>query len=72
MFSTERGGPAFPQTYLSREVPTEAGMTQEDYFAGQALVGLLANPEFARMEHPQVVGNAWRIAGLMLLRGRGE
>ncbi|MDZ7905144.1 MAG: hypothetical protein U5N55_04775 [Cypionkella sp.] len=37
-------GPAFPPTFgLSGEIGT--GMTLRDWFAGQALAGIMANPE---------------------------
>ena len=39
------GGPAFPVAGDERNAPVE-GMTLRDYFAGQALAGMLANPEF--------------------------
>ena len=37
------GGPAFPIHPRYAPKPTEEGMTLRDYYAGQALVGLLAN-----------------------------
>lgn len=40
MDQTNDGGPAFPgETWGSK------GMSLRDYFAGQALAGMLANPE---------------------------
>lgn len=49
--SEKDGGPAFPNSsreftqgsYVGREVITEGGMNLRDYFAGQALVGLISN-----------------------------
>ena len=35
----DTGGPAFPSTYPNRD-----GMTLRDWFAGQALAGILADP----------------------------
>lgn len=40
MDQTDNGGPAFPSDRFS-----ELGMSLRDYFAGQALAGMLANPE---------------------------
>jgi len=40
----DRGGQAFPNPETENFEP-EIGMTLLDYFAGQALAGLLANPE---------------------------
>ena len=42
MGQTNNGGPAFPSDRFG-----ELGMSLRDYFAGQALTGLLANPEQA-------------------------
>jgi hypothetical protein len=45
------GGPAFPRHALKitfpdgSVVPHDPGMTLRDWFAGQALAGLLANPD---------------------------
>lgn len=54
----DNGGPAFPTDgfkYDSREVPNREGMTLRDYFAGQALMGLVAfdrpNTEGNKPEH---------------------
>lgn len=57
--SNDKGGPAFPSGAARRVrdvegqwtvVPSEGsdGMTLRDWFAGQALAGLLANPELAK------------------------
>jgi hypothetical protein len=49
----ENGGPAFPELgnvgYKS-EWQSESGMTLRDWFAGQALIGMLSNPNIER--HP--------------------
>ncbi len=45
------GGPAFPDMTIdwldsgARHVTRHSGMTLRDWFAGQALAGLLSNPE---------------------------
>lgn len=48
------GGPAFPQALIQNDAgvnvpaayaPDASGMSLRDYFAGQALAGLLANPK---------------------------
>ena len=41
MSQTNNGGPAFPCTTMH----DFKGMSLRDYFAGQALAGMLANPE---------------------------
>jgi hypothetical protein len=47
-FANEAGGPAFPQgavaDHLGNTHPLFGGMTLRDWFAGQALAGLCANP----------------------------
>ena len=45
MSQTNNGGPAFPIASCDRIL--RHGMSLRDYFAGQALAGLLANPELA-------------------------
>lgn len=45
------GGPAFPRTGVgnaghSYDVPPQDGMSIRDYFAGQALAGIMANIQF--------------------------
>jgi len=45
-----KGGPAFPGTQYANGVqPTgfSQGMTLRDYFAGQAIAGILANPDIS-------------------------
>jgi len=44
---TDNGGPAFPRpvSNTSVEYPAQQGMELLDWFAGQALAGLLANSE---------------------------
>ena len=43
MSQTNNGGPAFPSTDAKGFVSD--GMSLRDYFAGQALAGILADPE---------------------------
>ena len=59
------GGPAFPTINFWEEKPidVEPGMTLRDYFAGQAIAGLLADPN-VRAEGIDVL--AYRIADAML------
>jgi hypothetical protein len=46
MMNTEQdGGPAFPQLCGADTVGTNEGMSLRDWFAGQALVGILGNSE---------------------------
>jgi hypothetical protein len=68
------GGPAFPWRYMDRdsmgqEVTREqgGGMTLRDYFAGQALMGILNNAGcFADMKDSDVAENAYHAADAML------
>jgi hypothetical protein len=43
MSKKNNGGPAFPHDEYSN--PSECGMTLRDYFAGQALTGMLADSD---------------------------
>lgn len=40
----DAGGYAFPHSYANGEYVTDGGMSLLDYFAGQALLGLLSSP----------------------------
>jgi hypothetical protein len=69
------GGPAFPATCSSDGIPLAvsypesqvSGMTLRDYFAGQALMGILNNAGcFANMKDSDVAENAYHAADAML------
>lgn len=53
MMSKKDGGPAFPSTLQ----PT-SGMTLRDWFAGQALAGLVADPNTRGWETENMPGKA--------------
>lgn len=40
------GGPAFPCDSTNKQFPTQCGMSLRDWFAGQALAGIMANYKF--------------------------
>lgn len=66
--------PAFPNSIQPDFQYADAGMSLRDWFAGQALCGLLADPDGPRGEgsDPYVVG-AYRIADAMLAeRAKGD
>ena len=44
----------------------DAGMTLRDYFAGQALSGMLANPEPLDLLHNEIADYAYEVADAML------
>jgi hypothetical protein len=64
------GGPAFPHSYEvmpDRELHTYSGMTLRDWFAGQAMVGILANDSDPSPEQvPHIVASAYTLADAML------
>ena len=65
------GGPAFPtgiqpNDYMHPGMTFECGMTLRDWFAGQALAGLLATDSYGVLSEPQTAGMAYYIAGAML------
>lgn len=74
----EDGGPAFPAETITRTptVPSvtskvyHPGMTLRDYFAGQALVGILSGPASrdgaSRREWFDIPADAYAIADAML------
>lgn len=60
------GGPAFPSTVNpSTGDYINDGMSLRDWFAGQALTGILASPDRSGSVQNRVE-LAWRIAGAML------
>lgn len=61
MTEPKDGGPAFPMA----SVPPQQGMTLRDWFAGQALAGLLANPNRPGYI-ADAINDSWRYAGAML------
>jgi hypothetical protein len=63
------GGPAFPAgTYCNNfgdEVPMR-GMSLRDWFAGQALAGMRANPALAKLQPGGAAADAFADADAML------
>jgi len=66
---TPDGGPAFPTATLAQK--TEGGMTLRDYFAGQALAGILSSASFGDTRDwlPQ---KAYALADAMLAERGGK
>jgi hypothetical protein len=75
----EDGGPAYPTTATATRVTKDedgasvltnygssAGMSLRDWFAGQALAGMLANVERNKMFKMDLVFNAYGYADAML------
>lgn len=57
------GGPAFPEVCGGSIIP---GMTLRDYFAGQALAGMMANAESWSVSSEKLAGYAYSAADAML------
>jgi hypothetical protein len=65
MSKIEDGGDAFPRQ--DDEWSSGArGMSLRDYFAGQALAGLTANPEYEDLDVRKLVSWSYDIADLMI------
>ena len=62
--STNDGGPEFPSWNCAEN--TNHGMTLRDWFAGMALQGMLANPDFNGANDASVAGFAYRQADAMI------
>ena len=78
MSKARDGGPAFPlqDTFPSSRMDIKKGMSLRDWFAGQALAGMMANcyEDWNFETHGELVGTeAYRIADSMLkARGKKE
>jgi hypothetical protein len=59
------GGAAFPVVYVSEKMGSN-GMTLRDWFAGQAVVGLLAHRSEAVGSHTEMAAQAYYLADAML------
>ena len=63
------GGPAFPikgRGAFDLELVQAEGMSLRDYFAGQALAGLMGNPDFKHCTTDEIVMTARHLADAML------
>jgi hypothetical protein len=61
------GGPAFPALYPVEDETGRLGMSLRDWFAGQALAGILANPALVDVKAAKWVASyAYEIADTML------
>ena len=58
------GGPAFPAPAYAANI-TDTGMTLRDYFAGQAMAGILASANFGSTKD-WIGGKAYEAADAML------
>lgn len=66
--STETdGGPAFPCETFGHDAGIKPGMSLRDWFAGQALVGIIsASQNVGVSAIPAVAGAAYKVADAML------
>lgn len=82
--SEDDGGPAFPvheqwnewsdlkAEYVPKTGP-RGGMSLLDYFAGQALAALLADPEYDAASQPDVVArDSYQFADAMIAQRKGR
>ncbi len=61
------GGPAFPrEDYQTADAGGQEGMTLRDYFAGQALMGLIASTRYTSPTHKTYAECAFCHADAML------
>lgn len=72
----DAGGPAFPGEVYSgtangvKQFEPHSGMTLLDWFAGQALLGLLSNPRTKHVIADEVSKNCYGMAKAMLAEKR--
>lgn len=62
------GGPAFPVTGVSAEggYITQRGLSLRDYFAGQALAGIMSNENYNEEPYDVCAATAYMFADAML------
>jgi len=68
------GGPAFPCDSTNKQLPTQCGMSLRDWFAGQALMGIIAAPgcEPDDSHPPGIATLAYMFADAMLKARSGK
>lgn len=68
------GGPAFPFVALGdpNHPASEPGMLLRDYFAGQALAGMMADPATFDVPPEVIARSSYRLADAMLLERAKE
>lgn len=75
MSAIDDGGPAFPRpSGIAQEgVDTTAkiGMTLRDWFAGQALAGMMAHQNSSKWTRYEVAGDCYAYADAMLAARKG-
>lgn len=65
----EDGGPAFPRSYSANG---HNGMSLRDYFAGQAVAGIMAYPHIKQgTTNASMATVAWAIADAMIAARKG-
>jgi len=64
--SDKTGGPAFPRPFSGTTQYAQEGMTLRDYFAAQAVQGLLASPVQPQSGADMYAQDAYVIADAML------
>ena len=74
MSKEDSGGPAFPAVAVGTSLPwnTMQGLSIRDYFAGQALAGLLASPNIRDGAQPNLAAQAAYIVADAMLKQRQE
>ena len=64
--ATNDGGPAFPCDSSQKQYPTQEGMSLRDWFAGQALVGIVGRIPVGSSSASRLVKIAYRYADMLL------
>lgn len=66
MKKQNNGGPAFPYGQENHTERSSEGMTLRDYFAGQALAGMMAHDQTSSWQDYEVAGDCYVYADAMI------
>jgi len=64
----DTSGPAFPLS-VDRELGSEKGLTKREWFAGLALLGIMAMNKNPSLKMSEIVSDSYKMADAMIAEG---